>query len=292
VVFGGTGQLGQDLSATAARDGVALAAIDRAEADITDRAAVARVIAERRPTLVVNAAAYNAVDKAEREPDAAMGTNAEGAGVVAEACAGADVPVVHLSTDYVFGGEKAGAYDEDDPVGPLSAYARSKAEGEAAVRRRAPRHLIIRTAWLFGVHGANFVKTVLKLAAERDALTMVADQHGSPTASADCARAILAAAAAIAGGGAPWGTYHFAGPTPATPHAMAERVVAAQAPFTGRAPAVEPVTSAAYGAAARRPRNSVLDSSRFAAAFGIGASRWEEAVDRTVAELLGTGRSA
>jgi predicted O-methyltransferase YrrM len=141
--------------------------------------------------------------------------------------------MVHISTDYVFDGEKAGPYREDDPIAPLGVYGQSKAAGEAAVREAWPRHLILRTAWLYGVYGSNFLKTMLRLAAERDELNVVADQHGSPTSTADLARAILVAAAALRGGAEPWGTYHVAGSGETTWHGFASRIVEAQAPVTG-----------------------------------------------------------
>jgi dTDP-4-dehydrorhamnose reductase len=285
IVFGADGQVGRELTATAMRRGVWLTGIDRQTADITDREAVARTIHHHDPSLVVNAAGYTAVDKAESEPQAAMRANAEGPAVVAEACKQAGIPFIHISTDFVFGGEKSGLYQETDPVRPLSAYGISKAEGEKAVCGACREHIIIRTAWLFGIYGSNFVKTMLRLAVERNELNVVADQHGTPTATADLAEAILGAAAAVAGGRTVWGTYHFAGTGETSRYGFASRIVAAQARFTGRRPRVNPVPTTAYPAAARRPPNSALDATLFANTFGVHARPWQAAVDHVVASL-------
>lgn len=289
LVFGGTGQLGSAL-AGATRGQARVAALSRVDADITDAAAVARAIERWRPRLVVNAAAYNKVDEAETRPGQAFRINTNGPRIVAECCAAVDLPLIHVSTDFVFDGAKGAPYREDDRVAPLSVYAQSKAEGEVAVREALPRHLILRTAWLFG-GGPGFVGTVVDLAARHEPLRFVADQYGSPTAAGDLARAILIAARAISLGDTPWGTYHVAGATRASRWEMAVAVVAAQARVTGLRPTVGKITAAEFGAAAPRPPNSVLDSSRFAARFGYRAGDWRTEIDRAV-ELLLTRRTA
>jgi len=179
-----------------------------------------------------------------------------------------------------------GAYREDDPIGPLNVYGRTKAKGEEGVRNGHPQHLILRTSWLYGIHGTNFLKTVVRLAAERDGLGFVAAQRGSPTTTAELAKAILVAAAAIGNGTAPWGTYHVAGAGTTSRHGLATAIVAAQARFTGRMPTVDVIAVTEPPAAARRPANSALDSSKFAATFGYAPGDWKEAVERTVAELF------
>lgn len=286
LVLGGQGQLGQELAARATEAGVALAALGHAEADIADPKSMAVAIAKTRPDLIVNAAAYNQVDKAESQPSEAQRANALGPSVAATAARRAGLPFIHVSTDYVFDGARSGSYREDDPVGPLGVYARTKAMGEDGVRNGNPHHLILRTAWLFGAYGANFVPTVLRLAAERDSLAFVAEQRSSPTASADLAHAILVAAAAIERGQAPWGTYHVAGAGVASRYDMATAVVAAQEPFTGRKPAVNAIAAADYPAAAVRPQNSALDSTKFAAAFGYAPGDWRPAIERAVAAIF------
>ncbi len=284
LILGADGQVGRELAARAARASVATHAARRSDVDITDSAQVRAALARTKPSLVVNAAAYTAVDRAEAEPKQAFLVNAGGAGIVAAACAAAGVALLHLSTDYVFDGTKPAAYTEDDPMAPLNVYGSSKADGETAVRRALPRHLILRTSWVYGVHGTNFLKTMLRLARERDELRVVADQRGSPTATADIAAAILAVARRLDTGTVPWGTWHFAGTGVTTWHGFAAEIVEAQG-TGGRRPAVVPITSADYPQAATRPANSVLDSSRFARAFGVRAADWRTRTREVVAAL-------
>lgn len=286
LVFGGEGQLGQELAAQAAARGIALTALGRREADIADAAAVEAAIGRFHPRFIVNAAAYNAVDQAESEPVEAERSNVTGPAILAAAADAHAVPLAHISTDYVFDGTATRAWREDDPIHPLNVYGRTKAAGEAAVRAAAPRHFILRTAWLFGAYGTNFLKTTLKLASERDALAMVADRRGSPTATADLAHAIFLVAAAAASHAAPWGTYHVAGEGAASRHEQAEAIVAAQARFTGRRPPVKPVSSDAFPVAATRPMHSELDSGKFATTFGFRPPPWRAAVRETVAALF------
>ena len=292
LVFGAGGQVGHELMLEAAARGANAVGLSRAEADITDATAIDGLVAEVRPRLVVNCAAYTAVDRAETEPDRAFAVNATGAGVLAAAADRAGVPILHLSTDYVFDGSKVGAYTEGDAVAPLGVYGRSKAEGEALVRR-VPRHVILRTAWVYGAHGGNFLKTMLRLAAERDRLRVVADQRGCPTGTRDIAEAILAVDAALSqpdAVGKLYGTFHLAGQGVTTWHAFAAAIVAAQAPFTDKRPPVDPIATADYPTPARRPVNSELDSRAFAAAFGYRAKPWAERMAETVDLLFHPGQ--
>jgi dTDP-4-dehydrorhamnose reductase len=286
LILGADSQVAREFAARAAHAGVALSAVRRTEVDIADRAAVQAAIARAAPVLVVNTAAYTNVDRAETEVEQAFRANAIGPAVVARSCAEADVPLVHLSTDYVFDGRKDGPYTEDDPVAPLSVYGRSKAEGEAAVRGGLQRHVILRASWVYGAYGSNFLKTILRLAQERDELSIVADQHGCPTATADIADAMLAVAARVAEDAAPWGTYHFGGRGATTWHGFAAEIVEAQAGLTGRRPRVVPITTSEYPRPARRPANSVLDSSRFQRTFGLRAADWRERTRSVVAALV------
>jgi dTDP-4-dehydrorhamnose reductase len=286
LVFGGGGQLGRELAQQAAERGLVVCAVGQAEADIADAAAVKRAIEVASPELVVNAAAYTQVDRAESEPEAAFRANAVGAGVIAAACGAAGLPLLHVSTDYVFDGSKPTAYVEHDPIAPLGVYGASKAEGETNVRRLLERHLILRTSWVYGIYGQNFLKTVLRLARERDELRIVADQRGCPTGTADIAEAILAIAPRLAAGEPVWGTYHFAGQGATTWHEFATAIVDAQAPIANRRPIVVPIPTAEYPTAARRPANSELDSSRFASIFGIKAKAWRERTRQVTAALL------
>ncbi len=285
LVFG-RGQVGEALAEAAPAAGLGVSVLSHAEADIADPAAIAAAIAEVRPRFLVNAAAYTAVDKAESEPEAAARANAEGPRVLAEAAARAGIPLLHISTDYVFDGTKKGAYVEDDPVAPLGVYGRSKLAGEEAVRAAQPEHVILRTAWAYAKNGRNFLKTMLKLAAERPELRVVADQRGCPTSADDIACAILRVAEAAGKGRAAWGTYHFAGTGETTWHGFATRIVAEQAAMTGKQPPVIAIATADYPTPAKRPANSALDSSRFARAFGFRARAWEDETRRIVSALL------
>jgi dTDP-4-dehydrorhamnose reductase len=290
LVTGAGGQVGHELSRLAWPAGYAIAACDRARLDITDRAAVFAALGRERPDIVVNTAAYTAVDRAESETEAAWAANRDGPANLAAACREAGIPLVHLSTDYVFDGEKPGPYREDDPVAPLGVYGRSKEAGERAVRETLREHIILRTAWVYGAHGHNFVRTMLRLAAERPVLRVVADQHGSPTGAADIAAAIAAIVAQLATGDAAWGTYHFAGGGATTWHGFAEAIVALAAPWRrGPPPKIEAITTAEYPTPARRPKNSVLDCTRIAAAFGIVPRPWRDALAEVIREICGGG---
>lgn len=287
LVFG-AGQLGQELDALARHRGVDLTLLAR-DTDIADVAAVAAAMNRLRPDLVVNAAAYTAVDRAETEPGAAQLSNAIGAAVLADACARSGVPMVHISTDYVFDGTKTdGAYREDDPVNPLGVYGRTKLAGEVAVRERLREHLILRTSWVFGVYGRNFLKTIAARAVDQATLRVVADQRGCPTSTLDLAEAILRLRVPALAGSARWGTYHFAGDGETTWYGFAERIVAQCNRLTGGSAVVDAISSAEYPTRARRPANSALDSGLFARTFGFAARHWTEATDATAAALLGS----
>jgi dTDP-4-dehydrorhamnose reductase len=284
LLFGAGGQLGQELACAARARSIPVRAIDRSEADITNPRAVAEAIMGTKASLVVNAAAYTAVDKAETETAQAKLVNETGPALLAEACARSRLPLVHLSTDYVFDGTKNAPYVETDPISPLGVYGRTKAAGERAVRTRHAEHLILRTSWVFGRFGRNLLKTALKLAAERDELRFVADQRGCPTSTADLAEAILHIAPKIAAQPL-WGTYHLAGTGATTWFEFVSHIVAAQAKFTRRYPRVHPIATSDYPTPARRPANSELASTLFETTFGFRAQPWQDRVDSTVAAL-------
>jgi dTDP-4-dehydrorhamnose reductase len=256
--------------------------------DVTDRDAVRRAVDCYRPVLIVNAAGYTAVDRAESEPQAAFAVNADGPAYLAEAAAATGSALVHLSTDYVFDGAKAGAYREDDAVGPLSVYGASKAAGERAIRERLGRHVILRTSWIFSAHGTNFVKTMLRIGRERDQLHVVADQQGCPTGAADVADAILGIAHQLLVDcrDSVWGTYHFAGHGATTWYDFAEAIFERAEPFWGRRPEVVPVSTADYPTPARRPAASVLDCTRFDRTFALPRRPWSERLDAEVSRLF------
>lgn len=293
LVFGGNGQLGRELSRAAAARGIAMRALPHAEADIADAATVAAALARSKPSIVVNAAAYTKVDLAESNIEAARQGNEIGPAVVAAACAAADVPLLHVSTDYVFDGNKdGGAYLETDPVNPISVYGQTKAAGEDAVRRTLRDHIILRTAWVYSEFGHNFLKSVLHLAATRDELRIVADQQGSPTSAGEIAEAILNIAAVLPHDRGLAGTYHFTAAGVTTWHGFASRVVAVAAPITGRNPRVIPIATADYPTAAKRPANSRLDCGLFVKKFGFLPRHWTVGVDATTRILAGEARKA
>lgn len=287
LLLGAGGQVGREIAALAPGRVAALAAFDRAGLDITDPDALGAALAAHRPDVVINAAAYTAVDRAESEPEAANLVNAEAPGLIARACAAHGARLIHLSTDYVFDGSKAGAYVEDDPVAPLGVYGASKEAGERAVRERLEAHLIVRTSWVYGIYGANFLKTMLRLAQTRDRLTVVADQHGCPTATRDIAEGLLAGAAALHEGRLAPGTYHLAGTGVTTWHGFASVILAHAATHTGRHPEVAPIVTADYPTPARRPANSQLSSDKLAGALGFRAAPWQRRAAEVVDALLG-----
>jgi dTDP-4-dehydrorhamnose reductase len=290
LVLGAAGQVGRELCRRPWPTGYTLAAHDRDRIDITRRDAVSAAVEREQPDLIINAAAYTAVDRAETEPEAAWAVNCTGPANLAAACRDAAIPLIHLSTDYVFDGTKAGAYREDDPVNPLGVYGMSKEAGDRAVRAALREHVILRTAWVYSAHGHNFVKTMLRLAGEHRALRVVADQKGSPTAAGDIAAAIGAIVQQLAAGRARWGTYNFTGAGAVTWHGFAEAILELAAPWRGPPPPVEAIATADYPTPARRPANSVLDCARIGEAFGIVPRPWREALAEVIDELHATAR--
>ncbi len=289
LVFGRAGQVASELRRAAWPSGFAVKCLGREEVDITRTDDVRRAVVGSGAAVVVNAAAYNAVDKAESEREAAFAVNRDGPAHVAQACASADVPLIHISTDYVFDGEKDGAYVEDDPVNPVSVYGASKEAGERAVRERRPAHVILRTAWVYGAHGHNFVKTMLRLGRERDELTVVADQWGCPTAAGDIAAAIVEIARQVLDRRFnAWGTYHYCGTGVTSWHGFAEAIFDLALHYTGRRPRIKAVTTAEYSMPAWRPANSVLDCSRLTRTFGITPKPWRDSLASVIRELHAT----
>ena len=282
LVFGAGGQLGREVLALANARGVETFGCDHAQANVAEFEAVEAVVRAINPRLIVNAAAFTAVDKAETEPEAAFAANVTGASNVSRAAKALELPIIHISTDYVFNGAKSTAYVETDILAPLGVYGRTKAEGENAVRAANPRHFIVRTAWVYGRHGANFLKTMLRLAAERDELRVVADQRGCPTATVDLAEAIFAIDLACVNENAMPGVYHFSGQGATTSHGFASAIVETQASFTGRRPRVTPIATSDYPTPARRPANSELNCELFTTNFGYRAREWQSRMQETV----------
>jgi dTDP-4-dehydrorhamnose reductase len=292
LVFGGNGQLGRELTRAASTRTVALHALAHAEADIADSAMVAAALARWKPSLVVNAAAYTKVDLAESNAEDARKGNEIGPAIVAEACAAADLPLIHVSTDYVFDGRKEGAYRESDPVCPISVYGRTKAAGEDEVRRILKRHIILRTAWVYSEFGNNFLKTILRLAETRDELRIVADQQGCPTSAGEIAEAVLNVASVFLRDRTLAGTYHFTAAGVTTWHGFASRIVEIAAAITGRNPRVIPIGTVDYPTAAKRPANSRLDCRLFVERFGFLPRHWTVGVDATTHILTASSQKA
>lgn len=279
LIVGHRGMLGRDLLEQRWPAGWAIVGQGRPTLDITRAGDIAKSLRAIRPDLVINAAAYTAVDKAETEAAMAFAVNRDGPALLAAACRQADIPLVHISTDYVFDGRATQPYREEDPPAPLGVYGRSKHAGEAAVRNSLGAHVIVRTAWLYGTHGANFVRTILRLARERDVLRIVADQHGCPTWSQELAQALVSMCSHMAQQRATfqWGTYHFCGAASTTWHGFAQAIVAEARRFESlRARVVEPISTADYPTAAPRPAYTVLDCDKFAATFAVRPRLWRD----------------
>jgi dTDP-4-dehydrorhamnose reductase len=277
LVFGQSGQVAQEL-ARRLPNGVTARFLGRDQADLSDPAACAAAIGAC--DAVINAAAYTAVDKAETEEAMAHSVNAAAPAAMAVRCAALGIPFLHLSTDYVFDGEGTLPFAPDHPTGPRNAYGRSKLAGEIGVRAAGGRHLILRTSWVVSAHGNNFVKTMLRLGASRDSLTVVADQIGGPTPAGDIADAVLVAARAMVQG-AKGGTHHFAG-APDVSWADFAREIMAQA---GLACQISDIPTSAYPTPAERPANSRLDCSGFELAFGVKRPDWRQGLSVILQEI-------
>jgi dTDP-4-dehydrorhamnose reductase len=287
LIFGGTGQLGIELARLDWGKGVELHLPTRRQVDGADEGAVRSAVAARRWACIVNAAAYTAVDAAEREVATAWQVNALFPAVLASAAAQAGVPCLQVSTDYVFDGTKPTPYAPDDPISPTNVYGASKAGGELAVRTANPRHVVLRTAWLVSAHRANFVKTMLRLARERDVLRVVDDQSGCPTSASDLACAVRRIALRQASDAcAPCGTYHFVNAGQTTWCGLARLVVGTAGRGGAAAVPVEAIATADHPTLARRPANSTLSTATLTRDFGIAPRPWQEAVDDILATLL------
>lgn len=288
LVTGSKGQLGTEILRQAEAMGFSHKGVDLPEWDITSPDRVNELIASYGPIVVVNAAAYTQVDRAEADPDAAWAVNAEAPKYLSEACSLREVPLIHISTDFVFDGTKTQPYVEEDPIGPLSVYGNSKAAGEAYVRERLDRHLIVRTSWLYGVYGNNFVKTMLRLATERETLRVVDDQMGCPTCAADLAAALLVLCKAVYG--APtvvWGTYHYCGEGVTSWYGFAKAAIEMA---SGRIPiqmkSIEPISTEQYPTPAKRPAYSALNCDKIRRIFGVRIRPWRESLRETIDILL------
>jgi dTDP-4-dehydrorhamnose reductase len=288
LLVGSRGQLGWELLNATKECGLDCEGLDTPQIDITDRGAVERTVRRKEFSLVINAAAYTAVDKAESERDQAFAVNAEGPGYLAVACAKKNIPLIHISTDYVFDGAKATPYIESDALCPIGSYGESKAVGEKAVQEALEAHIILRTSWLYSSHGNNFVKTILRLASEREELKVVGDQYGCPTYAADLATAILEITKQIASGRPiEWGIYHYCGRGVTTWHEFARKICELGEKYTSiRVKDIKAISTDQYPTPAKRPPYSALDCSKIEMVFGIQTRPWQDSLAEMMEKMF------
>ncbi len=290
LLTGGSGQVGSALLRLPSD--YEIVAPSRDGLDLADPAQVTELVSSRPWNLVISSGAYTAVDKAQTDAVEAWRINALGPAALAAETARADIPLIHLSTDYVFDGTKSSPYIEEDPVGPVSVYGASKEGGEQAVRTLNPRHVILRTAWVVSATGSNFIKTMLRLGETRNTVSVVEDQVGCPTSADDIATGILEIADQILGGGSErFGTYHLVNSGEATWHQLAEHVFVRAAQAGRKVPSVIGIPSSGYPTPARRPMNSRLDTSKLTREFGFQPRSWRQAIDQVMDELLNPVRA-
>lgn len=288
LVIGAGGQLGRALAHAPRPDGMTLIGASRARVDLTRPDTIEAALGLDTPDVVINAAAYTAVDRCETDRDTAFRVNAVGPAHLAVACAGRNIALIHVSTDYVFDGRATRPYLPDDATGPLNVYGESKRAGEVAVCSALAAHALVRTSWVISPTGTNFVRTMLRLAAERDALRVVADQYGAPTAAADIATALLALAERLSHSTDARGTWHVTGGGETTWYGLAEAILADLEQRTRRRPTLTAITTAEFPTPARRPANSRLDCSRFDAAFPGLRRPWQHQLHDVLDRLHGS----
>lgn len=283
VVIGKSGQLARCLAESVPM-GVEMVCLGRNEVDIAAASSDFRAIESRQPEIVINAAAYTAVDDAEHDREAAFALNTHAPARLAAFTAAQKIPLIHVSTDYVFDGTASRPYTEDDAPTPLNVYGRSKLEGERAIVRIQPKHIIVRTSWLFSAHGSNFVKTMLRLAGERDCLRIVADQFGCPTSAHDLAKCIWSITGKIGAAphDIPWGIYHCAGASATNWADFAQAIFASPQARLASVPQIERVSAENYVTPAARPRNSVLSCVKIGKHFNVHPRPWEAAITDTL----------
>lgn len=293
LIAGWQGQVAQALIRVApSRSDIAACAVGRPALDICEVRTIERALSDIKPDLVINTAAYTDVDKAETETERAMALNCEGARLLAASAAARDIPILHLSTDYVFGGTSSAPYVETDATAPATAYGRSKLAGEEAVRAANPKHIILRTAWVYSEYGRNFVKSILNGAGDGKPLRVVADQYGSPTYAPHLVDAMLAIASRVTRQGddntALWGTYHAAGAGRASWYDLATAALQSASDPNIRNAVVEPIASSEYTTKTPRPAHSELNCRKLAATFGLQLPDWRTGLQTCVFQLEAT----
>ena len=288
LITGAQGQVGKELTQIANEKGFDVVAASRADLDITQAQSVENYITQCQPDIVINAAAFTAVDKAESEQDLAFAINRDGAKNIAGACKKQNIPLLHISTDYVFDGTKSESYSEDDTVSPLGVYGESKWQGEEAIRQGLSNYIILRVAWVFGAQGNNFVKTMLRLGHDRDELNVVADQFGGPSPAKNIAQTLIDLVEQYQkNNNLAWGTYHYCGNQKTTWYDFAKEIFkqAFELKLLNKEVKVNPITTAEYPTAAKRPENSMLNCSKLRSTFGIEMPEWKKALKQVLMEL-------
>lgn len=288
LITGADGQLGRELIRQGHVFNIELWAFKRQELDITQPNQIDKIIGKASPSLVVNAAAYTNVDKAETEADLAFAVNKIAPGYLARCCAERNIALIHISSDYVFDGIKGKPYHETDPIAPLGIYGQSKAEGEVAIRSGLKNHIILRTSWLYSVYRSNFVKTMLDLGTKKKVIPVVNDQFGSPTSATDLAETVLTIAAKIGDAAdLDWGTYHYCGNGITSWHGLATEVLKLASSYVRlQTKRVDAITTAEYPTLAKRPPYSALDCSRIKKVFGIEPKPWQQSLKHTIDRIF------
>jgi len=289
LITGASGQLGDALVKLCRERGIAYTAVARPESDFERPETIQACFAAAKPDLVINAAAYTAVDKAETDQEAAKAGNHTGPLALARLCEAADIPFIHVSTDYVFDGNKGTPYVETDLTGPTGVYGSTKRDGEEAILATGAKAVILRTAWVYAAHGKNFARTMLNAGRKMPQLRVVGDQRGTPTAAPDLAAAILAIADKIRATG--W-EQQYRGVFHATWHGFATAIFAEAAKHGYKAPDVQAIATADWSTPTRRPPASRLDCSRLTEIFGIALPHWRDAIERVIASMLEADRAA
>ena len=288
LLTGSNGQLGWELMNQSKAFGFEMKGVDLPQLDISDSVQVRDIVANYRPSLVINAAAYTNVDGAETEKDLAFSVNRDAPAYLAELCSNESIPLIHFSTDYVFNGNKKTPYKETDHVSPLNIYGQSKLEGEIKIRSTLKEHIIFRTAWLYGIYGHNFVKTILGLGREKESIQVVEDQYGSPTSAIDLSETVLTIVSKIQNkADIEWGTYHYCGQGTTSWHGFAEAIFDIAKHITSlKVQHVEPVRSDAFASKATRPDFSTLDCQRIKKHFGIHTKPWRQSLEIMINRLF------
>lgn len=288
LIAGAQGQVGSELAAIAKQSNYEVIAATRSDLDITNKNNVEAYVSQVKPDLIVNAAAYTAVDKAEEEQDIAYAINCDGAKNLAIACSKQSIPLLHISTDYVFDGSKAEAYNENESVSPLGIYGKTKWQGEEAIRTHLSQHIILRIAWVFGAKGNNFVKTMLRLGIDRDELNVVADQFGGPTSAKSIAKTLIHLINIYRkDNNLKWGTYHFCGKEKTSWYNFAKEIFkqAKAIKLIKRDMRINAISTSEYPTLAKRPENSMLDCSKIKNTFGIDMPDWRIELKKVLSEL-------